>query len=200
MPQDDARPDVILWVSSLSDDAQSQVVLENAEWVDALPIDGLVVTHANETFDFMKAGHVTDEAALHDHLAPLGDALKNVEANWLNLHINNPGDLIDDEAGWQQAIENWRGVARAAKDAGFEGLLFDNEEYIPAAQWDDFPEDYSAAEAERGLEAYREAAIRWGREVGAAVAEEWPGGRIAIPFGPAESAREYEGDWFEFFA
>ncbi len=85
----------------------------------------------------------------------------------------NPGhvDWFDD-AGWQAIVEHWRIAARAAKQAGCRGLLFDPEPYTPPYAQFQYRQQ---PEAEKHpFDQYWRQARRRGQQVMQAIAEEYP--------------------------
>ena len=82
-----------------------------------------------------------------------------------------PGD-VDwfDDAGWTIIVDHWRTAARVTKEGGLPGLLFDPESYRNKQ----FGYSSQPEAARRTFDEYRAMARRRGREVMAAVAEEYP--------------------------
>ncbi len=97
---------------------------------------------------------------------------KRFTDNFLILGAN-PGN-VDwfDDAGWANIVEHWRIAAWLAKQGGLKGLLFDPEPYTPPHNQFGY-----AAQPERdkhSFGAYAAKARERGRQVMAAVAQEFP--------------------------
>jgi len=58
----------------------------------------------------------------------LKDVYKKKTDNFLRINLDFPGDFWDD-AVWQKTANNFAAVAKAAKNLGFKGILFDDEVY-----------------------------------------------------------------------
>jgi hypothetical protein len=174
---DSSRPNLIGFVADVS--ARTQFILPNADHINSLPFDGIVV-NIPASWSSLSPGAVVTEADVKFWLDPL----KNFNAgkeNYIIMQMDKPGNLFDD-AAWAQAVQNWKTVAKVAQEAGFKGVFFDNEEY--ARKWMNFPEDFSPEEAALGLEALQAKASQRGRELMAAIASEMPDGKVAIAHGP----------------
>jgi hypothetical protein len=171
------RPKLYGYVADVS--ARTQFILPNAEHINSLPFDGIIV-NIPASWLSMTPGQVFTEENVRYWLDPLKE-FNAVKENLLIMHIDKPGSLFDD-AAWAQVAQNWRNVAKVAAETGFKGIFFDNEEY--AGKWLNFPENLSPEEAARGLEACQAMASQRGRELMEAVAEVFPDARIGIAHGP----------------
>lgn len=85
----------------------------------------------------------------------------------------NPGD-VDwfDDAGWANIVDHWRIAAWLAREGGLKGLLFDPEPYTPPHNQFGYPAQ--PGREKHTFEAYAAKARERGRQVMAAVAEEFP--------------------------
>jgi RTX calcium-binding nonapeptide repeat (4 copies) len=172
-----SRPNLIGFVADVS--ARTQFILPNADHINSLPFDGIIV-NIPASWSSMSPGAIVTEADVKFWLDPL----KNFNAgkeNYIIMQMDKPGNLSDD-AAWAQVAQNWKTVAKVAQEAGFKGVFFDNEEY--AGKWMNFPEDFSPDEAALGLEALQAKASQRGQELMAAIASEMPDGKVAIAHGP----------------
>jgi len=159
----------------------SQRLLANLAEMEKRPFDGVVLRITGRTGE--------------GKLCPLCTVFSNEkwQQEWFQTSVNelrnckftrftdnfvgigaNPGDIdwFDDE-GWQRIVEHWRIAARAAKQSGLKGLLFDPEPYTPPhAQF-----NYTAqpGRMRHGFNEYAAKARQRGRQVMRAVAEEYPG-------------------------
>ncbi len=172
-----SRPSLIGFVADVS--ARTQFILPNADHINSLPFDGIVV-NIPASWSSMSPGAVVTEADVKVWLDPL-KAFNAGKENYIAIEMDKPGNLFDD-AVWAQVAQNWKTLAKVAQEAGFKGVFFDNEEY--AGKWMNFPEDFSPEEAAAGLEALQAKASQRGRELMQAVAEEMPDGKVAIAHGP----------------
>ncbi|MEM7709978.1 MAG: calcium-binding protein, partial [Pseudomonadota bacterium] len=181
------RPKLILHTAT--DSARTAQVLENADHIESLPIDGMVINIPQSYWLMDPAASVPDgleftREAIDAWFPPeLVDLNARMENNYLVTFIDRPGDLADD-AAWAAVADNFRVLAEAAKDAGFKGLIFDNEEY--GGRWDNFPEDWPGADPS-DLPEYQALASQRGREVMEAVAEVFPDAEFGVMHGPYAS-------------
>ena len=149
---------------------------ENLELMEQRPFHGVVIRFADRSghsLSYAFNAEVWEDEWIEEITADLKAChLTRFTDNFLLLNAN-PGD-VDwfDDAGWAVIVAHWRTAARAAREGGLTGILFDPEPYRkPYRQF-----DYSAQaqRAEHGLNEYVEKARQRGREVMAAVAEEYP--------------------------
>ncbi|MEP5761090.1 MAG: calcium-binding protein [Litoreibacter sp.] len=172
------RPKIIIAISDIS--SRTSSILENAEYIKSLPIDGIRVNIPQGNL-LMDPGYVVTE----DDVRGTGFWLKPLEEfnegmhNYLQLNIDKPGVDLFDDAAWDQVVENFRLMARAANEYGFKGMIFDNEEY--GTPWHDIPDDAPDREAQI------DKAIERGRAIGAAIAEEFPDISFGTMHGPYTS-------------
>lgn len=115
-----------------------------------------------------------DEAAFAASIADLQAAKSSKRGDYFLLINANPGDVdwFDDD-GWAQVVDHWRLLARAARQGGLKGLLYDAEPYSPPhAQF------YYAKQKGRDQHTFAEYIAKArgrGRDVMRAVAAEYPG-------------------------
>jgi len=172
------RPKIIVAISDIS--SRTSSILENAEYIKSLPIDGIRVNIPQGNL-LMDPGYVVTE----DDVRGTGFWLKPLEEfnegmhNYLQLNIDKPGVDLFDDAAWDQVVENFRLMARAANEYGFKGMIFDNEEY--GTPWQDIPDDAPDREAQISM------AIERGRAIGEAIAEEFPDISFGTMHGPYTS-------------
>ncbi|MER3437218.1 MAG: hypothetical protein C4346_06295 [Chloroflexota bacterium] len=152
-------------------------LLQARDHIDSLPFDGFVV-NIPASWDLMK-GLPIAKAEIDAWLAPLKGKFQRVNHNFVEVMIDDPGDVFDDRA-WEITVENWRRLAASARDAGFDGIFFDNEEY--KRRWLDYPEDYPGTK--RSLEEYREQTRLRGRQIMQAIVAEFPDITLLVYHGP----------------
>ena len=138
------RPDLLLFMTSLS--ARTQFITQNEAHIDTLPFDGITV-NIPAGWSAMSPGSCITRADLITWLEPLR-AFNQGRANWLTIEVDDPGDVFNT-AAWARVVQNWKLMAEVARDMGFDGILFDNEEY--QGPWQNWPEDYPPDVVARGL-------------------------------------------------
>ncbi len=182
-PRADARrddpPKLILLQRRTTDVHTTRLpyLLEEREHIDTIPFDGFVV---NIPASWMVMnGLPMAKAEIDSWLQPLKGAYQHVNHNFVEIMIDDPGDVFDDRA-WRITVENWRRMAAAARDAGFVGIFFDNEEYKET--WLDYPEDYPGTK--RTLEEYRAQTQLRGRQIMEAIVSEFPEIVLVVYHGP----------------
>ena len=108
-------------------------------------------------------------------LAPLRGRFRRVTRNLVLATVHN-ADPFDD---WTWVIANWTVLARAARDAGLAGILFDNEPYAERLwHWPD-EVDYPYT-----LPAYQFRYRLRGRELMQALRATWPDITVMVLHGP----------------
>lgn len=111
-------------------------------------------------------------AGLHDFNAE--------KHNYFLTQTDDPGDVFDD-AAWAQVVENFRTVALAAKEAGYKGLIFDNEEY--GGKWQNYPEHYEKNADSSSKLAYQNQAALRGKQIIEAINEVFPDAEFGVMHG-----------------
>lgn len=161
-------------------------VAANIDFIDTLPFDGITVD-IPASMALMRGEPISYSEMYDDGLAPLSDALSSsrIQYNFVMAYIDKPGDVFDDQA-WAVTVENWRNLARAARDAGLKGIFFDNEQYYE--QWFNYPEDYT--NPTRSQREYERKTQQRGREIMEAVSEEFPTIEVLVFHGPYASEPE----------
>lgn len=165
------------------DETSARFVLENIDHIKSLSVDGIVirgdVKSPNDISNvIMRAGVTLSEAEVRRQLTGL-EELNSGMKNYLLLNVDKPGEL-DDNAAWARAIENWKIVAKVAKEMGFEGILFDNEEYF--TKWQNIEGDVDHTN-DPNINQLRALASKRGREIMEAVNSEWPDAAVIVPHG-----------------
>jgi hypothetical protein len=171
------RPDLVLFAPDVS--ARTQFITQNEAHIDTLPFDGITVNIPQSWFS-MSPDYIVTRADLEYWLEPLRD-FNSDRNNWLTIVVDDPGDVFDD-AAWGAVVENWRLMAEAARDLGFEGIMFDNEEYF--GEWQNWPEDYPPEALAIGKEAYQAQTALRGQQIAEAISSVWPDAKVAFAHGP----------------
>jgi hypothetical protein len=137
------------------------------------PFDGVVVAVPAST----EVLHQTAlrEAELARALAPMARLHpRTLSHNFLIFYTTPAGGYFRD---WSVPLANVRALARAARDAGLEGLFFDDEDYFG----DTF--GYPGACPGHALDECAAQARRRGAEVMRAVVDAWPTARVIVSQG-----------------
>lgn len=159
------------------DAASPANVARNMAHIENVGFDGVVV-RTQAGWDLMLPGKVLNYADIMEtELAPLRKRMGKVNANFLVTYVMN----VDPFDSWSQVIGNWVTLARAARDVGMVGLVFDNEAYNGNV-WT-YPEDVTYADAHT-LSAYQEQYRERGRQLMRALAVAWPSIRFMALHGP----------------
>lgn len=162
-----------------------QFIRDNAAFLDSQPFDGLAVylrrpdTTDNLTVGVQGAPLVSYDLAM-DVLAPirgLGPA-QNLKHNFAVVMGGAPPDFFDP---WDAVISDWANLARACKDSGLVGIMFDNEQYF--GPWGDFQPGAMKYPVKTLGEYQAQARIR-GRQIVNAVELVFPGCAILTLHGP----------------
>jgi hypothetical protein len=152
-------------------------IAENIDHIESLPFDGMVV-NIEESWSLM-LGRPVSYDVIAGSLMPLRGTYEHFRHNFVEVLVDDPGDVFDDEA-WAITVDNWRNMARAAREAGFVGIFFDNEEY--KGRWLDYDEDYD--DPSHTLEEYRDQTRLRGRQIMEAIVAEFPNVVLLVYHGP----------------
>ena len=121
---------------------------------------------------------LVDHRAIAKTLAPLkGLGFKNLTENFAAVLGGRPPDFSAD---WSVPIANFAGLAKAARDAGLRGIYFDNESY--GHPWADYPR--GVLHPEKPLREYQDLARLRGRQVMAAMVQDFPDITVIMLHGP----------------
>jgi hypothetical protein len=148
--------------------SRTPYILENMDLIERQPFDGMVVNIA-PSWLLMQGKPLTYRDIYDSWLGPLKGKFKKFTHNFVEVMIDDPGDLFDDRA-WAITVENWRLMARAAREAGFVGIFFDDEEYT--GHWLNYPEDYD--NPTHSLEEYQAQTRLRGTQIMEAIVGEFP--------------------------
>lgn len=155
-----------------------QYVRDNAAWFETKRdfLDGVAVIFPGSA-QVMK-NNVTSYDAYLNALSPVKNLpTTNIKYNFALVFNNRPADVFDD---WTGAIQNWKNLARAARDTGLTGIMFDNEEYFE--YWGNWPEQ--STYKDKTLKQYQDQTRLRGRQVMEAVASEFPTVDFIVLHGP----------------
>ncbi|QUJ75255.1 hypothetical protein KDD17_09540 [Sulfitobacter albidus] len=170
------RPNLI--IHSASESSNVWTLKNNLDFARTVGMDGMVMNGAS-SWNLMKPGVVIGLEDTRNQM----DGFEEFNADYHNYFLtqtDDPGDVFDD-AAWGQVVDNFRTVALAAREAGYKGLIFDNEEYN--GQWQNFPEHYENADPSNQLAYQNQTALR-GRQIMEAINEVFPEAEVGVMHGP----------------
>lgn len=152
-------------------------VADNSTYMDSFPFDGVIIRMDNGLSTKVQTQSPINYHQFKSSLDPLKRInLENLKHNFLIVYSTPSGDLFDD---WSTPLKNFSHMARAAKEAGLEGIFFDNEEYFGDAV--DFPENCQGGKT---ISQCRDQAYLRGREVMEAIISGWPDVKLIATIGP----------------
>ena len=159
--------------------SRPEYIRDHFAHVETLPFDGLVFT--TESGAVLMNGAPRSYGEIAADFAPVrGLEFARLKHNLTWINVDRPADFFGD---WSATIENFRHFARALREAGVAGILFDNEEY--RRRLFNYPDDCS--QPERSLGEYQEQARLRGRELMQAMTDEFPGMVCLVVHGPYSS-------------
>lgn len=155
-----------------------QYVKDNLTWLETNRefLDGVAVI-------FNGSGEVmTNQPTTYETYMVALAPLKNLPATKLKTNFalvfnNKPADVFDD---WTIARQNWKNLAKAVKDTGLAGIMFDNEEYFEF--WGDWPE-YSKYK-EKTLNEYQLQTMLRGKQIMEVIVSQFPDIDVMFLHGP----------------
>jgi hypothetical protein len=170
---------IIHWqAGSAGNNTRPSHILNNLDWIDALPFDGLVC-YWDITYRLLAPGNVASYSDIYSTwFAPIKGKLEHVRHNYVAVFARGSADVFDD---WTQVVNNWSVMARAARDGGFDGIFFDNECYYEKV-WI-YPRDMKYGTT-KTLAQYQAQFRLKGHQVMQAIIEQWPRAKIIFPHGP----------------
>jgi len=160
-------------------------VAANKAFLETQPFHGLVAYLRNDSTGFNATTRTmtttpvsaTDLATL---LAPMRNATFSVlRENFGLIQGSTPPDFFDD---WTVPIQNFATVARALKEAGLKGIVFDNEQYF--SPWGNYPDGMNYG---RPLAEYQTQARLRGKQVMEAMIAQFPEIAVITLHGPTVS-------------
>ncbi len=161
-------------------------IAANKSFLETQPFHGLVAYLRNNATGFNATTRTMTTtplapADLATLLAPMRTSTFSVLRNNFGLvQGSTPPDFFDD---WSVPIQNFANVAKALKDAGLKGIVFDNEQYF--SPWGNYPD--GAKYATRTLSEYQVQARLRGKQVMAAMIAQFPEIAVLTLHGPTVS-------------
>ena len=115
-------------------------IQSNLAFLESQPFNGLIVYLRNPSMSVnATTGVMTNTPVSYASISSVLDPIRDIQFEQLldNFGIvigNDPPDFFDD---WSVPIQNFANLARALKEAGLKGFIFDNEQYF--SPWADYP-------------------------------------------------------------
>ncbi len=106
-------------------------LVEHHAALEDLPFSGFVVVGNVFTSYVMSADQNSNQVTYErvwNEVGSLKDVFQIKTDNFLRINLDFPGDFWDD-AAWEITTRNFAAVAKATKNIGFKGILFDDEAY-----------------------------------------------------------------------
>lgn len=148
--------------------------------MDKMPFDGVVMSLPNSLSTEVQVQSSTSYTTYKNALSSISGAnFKNLKYNFLAIYSTPAGDIFDN---WSKPIANYSNVARAAKEAGFTGIYFDNEDYFGYSL--DYPDNCGRGKT---VAQCRTQAYTRGQEVMNAIRSQWPNVQVILAHGPTDS-------------
>jgi hypothetical protein len=143
--------------------------------MDTMPFDGLTISIPGLGDKVQRQAPVSYDQ-FRTALAPLvGLPATRLTHNYVTAYATPAGSVFSD---WSVPVANFANLARAAREAGVEGIFFDNEAYYGSVY--DFPGDCPGHTL---VECQDQMRLR-GRQVMDAMRAVWPGVRVLSAYGP----------------
>ncbi|MBP1993064.1 S-layer homology domain-containing protein [Paenibacillus eucommiae] len=205
LPIEDRKttPNLILFEMPFTDASTTPAgIQENIAYIDSLPFDGITISPPGILAGLMGGSELSYED-IYDEIEVLDGLFQNLKENYLHIQINKPinrvnptefsGDFFDDVA-WGIVEQNFKNLARAAKEVGIHNFFLDNEEY-----WDAFLHHPGLSYyPDKTLEEYEDKARQRGKELMNAILSEIPDAKFVHLHGPYLSDKRTPA-WFSKF-
>jgi hypothetical protein len=160
-------PECPLLIKHGWDAPTAKFVAANSVEMDLVGYDGVVVRLAS-LWDRVPSSTPVSEQALREELGPITEAsLSTLTHNFVITYTASGTRYFDD---FSVPLENYRNLARVARELGFEGIVLDTEDYHE----DRLVQDWPAGAPGWGIVEARQQAMLRGREVMAVLLAEWP--------------------------
>ena len=107
-------------------------LIKNHSTIDNLPFSGFIMSGDTYTNKVMKKDEKLTYKTVWEEVKGLKNLYVKKEHNFMQINVNFPSDFWDDKA-WETTTKNFAIVAKASKELGFKGIVFDDEPYSPSA-------------------------------------------------------------------
>jgi hypothetical protein len=152
-----------------------QYVHDNVASMEQLGFDGVVIAIPSSMQVFSQTPLSYEQLA--SELAPLASTkFTTMTHNFVIIYRGDPGPW---DGNWSVPTSNIANLSRAAKEVGLEGILYDNEDYSGTNS-----ADWPTAAPNLTLPAAEELVRSIGKQIGAAIAGQWPTATVLTMFGP----------------
>jgi hypothetical protein len=160
------------------DAPRAQFVHDHVTTMEAQGFDGVVIS-LGAFWNQVYSQTPISANALMIELKPLAETtFRTMRHNFALVYSANAGSYFAD---YSVPIENFRILARTARQLGLAGIVLDTEDYNSNVQ--NWPE----AAPDRTLNEARDQAAQRGTEIVRAIAEEWPTAVVIVLGGPLVS-------------
>jgi hypothetical protein len=134
-----------------------------------------LVSYWDVTYELLATGNVGSYSDIYNTwFAPIKGKLKHVTHNYVTVFTRRSADVFDP---WTQVVNNWSVMAQAARDGGFEGIVFDNECYYENVWIYLRDMKYGSTKT---LSQYQEQFRLRGQQVMHAIIAQWPQAKVII--------------------
>jgi hypothetical protein len=142
--------------------------------MEQMPFDGLTVAMPSLGSQVQRQSPVSYEQ-FKQALAPMaGIHFTRLKHNFVMVYNTPGGDFFGD---WSVPTQNFANLARAAHEAGFEGIFYDNEEYFGrTSDWPNGCPDHTLQQCQAQV-------MLRGQQVMQAMRAQWPAVRVMTTFG-----------------
>src|SRR6266566_780628 len=163
-----------------------QWIADNKVFLEATPFDGLAVYMRKPDLsvnmsDLVMRNSATPLTDIASVLAPIaGQNFTHLTNNMGLVFAHKPTDFFND---WSIPIQNFANLAKALKDAGLKGIMFDNEQY---ECWASYPAcvDFAGTHT---LAQYQAQATLRGKQIMQAMVAQFPDIVVVTFHGPETS-------------
>lgn len=150
-------------------------VRDHVTAMETMPFDGVTISLPG-LGDKVQRQSPVPYASFRDALAPLAQTrFTTMTHNFVTVYATPAGSVFDD---WSVPVANFGNLARAAREAGAAGILYDNEEYFGSVS--DFP---GVCPGHTLVQCQDQARLR-GRQVMDAMRQAWPDIKVMTLYGP----------------
>ena len=162
------------------------VIVNNIPHIESQPFDGMFINSV-AGWNLMNGQSVSYDS-IYNEFAMLKGKFKKFRYNYLYIFNNYPGDFWDDTI-WGITAQNFANMARVAKELGFRGVIYDNEEYRPK-KWLNYGESYRNPKYD--LLQHRDQVILRGKQIMEAMVKVFPAIEVFTYHGPYLSEPNYK--------
>jgi hypothetical protein len=158
-------------------------VRDNRAFLETQPFDGLVLYLRNPSMTVnVTTGVMTGTPMSYETMMSVLEPVRGLPFSTLTQNFalifgSTPPDFFDS---WTVTVQNFANAARAVRDSGLKGIVFDNEQYF--RPWANYPD--GVRYPSRSLKEYQDQARLRGREVMQAMVAQFPEIVVVTLHGP----------------